>query len=88
MPRKSTHTRNRILSPGFHPRLSYCCCPGRFEREARDTPACPSFMHLHVGFDKTGVPTLSVPAMAGRSRDRHTRMIKSPDLEQSVCVGV
>lgn len=23
-------------------------------REAQKTPACPSFMHLHVGFDATG----------------------------------
>eukprot|EP00879_Flechtneria_rotunda_P022429 GHRR01023679.1.p1 GENE.GHRR01023679.1~~GHRR01023679.1.p1 ORF type:complete len:493 (+),score=98.32 GHRR01023679.1:402-1880(+) len=28
----------------------------RFGKEAQHTPACPSFMHLHVGFDATGLP--------------------------------
>ncbi|WIA14506.1 hypothetical protein OEZ85_003026 [Tetradesmus obliquus] len=27
-----------------------------FNREAEQTPNCPSFMHLHIGFDKTGLP--------------------------------
>jgi hypothetical protein len=31
-----------------------CCCCCCFCREAEQTPNCPSFMHLHVGFDKTG----------------------------------
>lgn len=30
--------------------------PEQYMREARDTPACPSFMHLHIGFDATGLP--------------------------------
>eukprot|EP00775_Hariotina_reticulata_P008994 gene8994-9167_t len=28
----------------------------KFSREAQETPNCPSFMHLHVGFDATGLP--------------------------------
>jgi hypothetical protein len=27
----------------------------KMDREAQATPECNSFMHLHVGFDKTGV---------------------------------
>ncbi|KAF6265696.1 hypothetical protein COO60DRAFT_868698 [Scenedesmus sp. NREL 46B-D3] len=27
-----------------------------FNREAQETPNCPSFMHLHIGFDRTGLP--------------------------------
>ena len=27
---------------------------GAWRRKAADTPACPSFMHLHLGFDATG----------------------------------
>lgn len=28
--------------------------PEQWRRERADTPACPSFMHLHVGFDAKG----------------------------------
>lgn len=42
------------LLPAGHPAAQ--AAVSKFEREAQDTPACPSFMHLHVGFDKTGLP--------------------------------
>eukprot|EP00798_Chlamydomonas_sp_ICE-L_P031698 gene31698-6902_t len=29
--------------------------PEQFRRTSLATPACPSFMHLHIGFDKTGL---------------------------------
>jgi len=41
----------RLLPPG-HPAAQSAVL--KFDREAENTPACNSFMHLHVGFDKTG----------------------------------
>jgi hypothetical protein len=40
------------LLPADHPAAQSAVL--KFDREADNTPACPSFMHLHVGFDKTG----------------------------------
>lgn len=45
------------LLPAGHPAAQSAV--SKFEREAQDTPACPSFMHLHVGFDKTGASGMS-----------------------------
>jgi hypothetical protein len=28
--------------------------PEQWRQQSSDIPACPSFMHLHLGFDKTG----------------------------------
>ena len=40
------------LLPSDHPAAQSAVL--RYDRQAQDTPECPSFMHLHVGFDKTG----------------------------------
>lgn len=41
------------LLPADHPAAQSAVL--KFDREAQDTPECNSFMHLHVGFDKTGM---------------------------------
>lgn len=28
--------------------------PAQYKQQSQQTPACPSFMHLHLGFDATG----------------------------------
>jgi hypothetical protein len=40
------------LLPADHPAAQSAVL--RYDRQAQETPECNSFMHLHVGFDKTG----------------------------------
>lgn len=54
----------RLLPPD-HPAAQAAVL--KFDREAAATPECPSFMHLHVGFDKTGAPALMLRYAARRA---------------------
>ena len=39
----------------------------QYKQTAADIPMCPSFMHLHIGFDKTGEASHMI--LAGRTDD-------------------
>lgn len=57
----SVYDTARLL-PADHPAAAVL----KLRREATATPACPSFMHLHVGFDKTGACARPSERSAGR----------------------